>query len=178
MEYKSLVKTVGLALLSLNFLAPSQGLAEELAPASPAATDQGAAMQTKVNSTALSGKTFLEENKTKPGIITLPDGLQYKVITDGKGVRPKDDDLVTVQYVGTLIDGTEFDSSYKRGEPATFPVNGVIPGWTEALQKMKVGSTWMLYIPAELAYGEQGAPPVIGANQTLIFKVELLAIAK
>ncbi len=122
------------------------------------------------------GELFLEKNKAKPGVITLPDGLQYKILKEGQGERPADTDMVTVNYVGTLIDGTEFDSSYKRGQPATFPVNGVIPGWTEALKLMKVGSTWKLYIPAALAYGEQGAPPAIGPNQTLIFKVQLLSV--
>jgi FKBP-type peptidyl-prolyl cis-trans isomerase FklB len=124
------------------------------------------------------GEAFLAANRTQPGVITLPDGLQYKVIKEGAGPTPTAQDTVTVNYTGTLIDGTEFDSSYKRGEPATFPVSGVIAGWTEALQLMKVGSTWMLYVPAPLAYGPAGAPPVIGPNQTLVFKVELLAIKK
>lgn len=121
-------------------------------------------------------QAFLIQNKKKTGIVTLSDGLQYKILTKGNGPKPKETDSVTVNYAGTLINGTEFDSSYKRGTPATFPVNGVIPGWTEALQLMPVGSTWMLYIPAKLAYGERGAPPVIGQNKTLIFKVELLHI--
>ena len=124
----------------------------------------------------LTGEAFLAANKTKPGVVTLSDGLQYKVIVAGKGPKPKDNDTVTVHYQGKLIDGSEFDSSYKRGEPATFPVLGVIPGWTEALKLMPVGSTWELYIPSSLAYGEQGAPPVIGPNQTLIFTVQLLKI--
>lgn len=124
------------------------------------------------------GAAFLATNKTKPGVVTLPDGLQYKIITEGKGPKPSDMDTVVVDYEGKLIDGTEFDSSYKRGEPATFPVSGVIPGWTEALKLMRAGSTWELYIPANLAYGEQGAPPVIGPNQTLIFKVHLIEVKK
>jgi FKBP-type peptidyl-prolyl cis-trans isomerase FklB len=124
------------------------------------------------------GETFLAANKTKQGVITLPSGLQYKILTAGTGPKPLKSDTVTVNYAGTLIDGTEFDSSYKRGEPATFPVGGVISGWTEALQLMPVGSTWELYIPANLAYGENGAPPAIGANETLIFKVELLNTKK
>lgn len=124
------------------------------------------------------GEAFLASNKKKAGVVTLADGLQYKVITSGTGEKPTDTDLVTVDYAGTLIDGTEFDSSYKRGEPATFPVAGVIPGWTEALKLMKVGSTWELYIPAQLAYGTEGAPPVIGPNETLIFKVKLISINK
>ncbi|HVY53454.1 MAG TPA: FKBP-type peptidyl-prolyl cis-trans isomerase [Gammaproteobacteria bacterium] len=124
------------------------------------------------------GETFLMQNKNQPGVVTLPDGLQYKVITQGTGPKPTASDVVTVNYSGTLVNGTEFDSSYKRGEPSTFPVSGVIPGWTEALKMMNTGSTWMLYIPASLAYGDQGVPPVIGPNETLIFKVELIDIAK
>ena len=124
------------------------------------------------------GGNFLQQNKSKPGVVTLADGLQYKIIEKGHGKKPTLNDTVTVDYEGKLVDGTEFDSSYKRGQPATFPVNGVIPGWTEALQLMPVGSTWELYIPAELAYGEQGAPPQIGPNQTLIFKVKLISIEK
>jgi FKBP-type peptidyl-prolyl cis-trans isomerase FklB len=102
------------------------------------------------------GAAFLASNKSKEGVVTLPSGLQYKVLAEGKGKTPKADDTVTVQYRGTLIDGTEFDSSYKRGQPATFPVNGVIKGWTEALQLMKEGSKWQLFIPGDLAYGERG----------------------
>lgn len=126
----------------------------------------------------MSGDAFLAANKAKPGVITLPDGLQYKVITEGKGAKPTLNDTVTVHYSGTLVDGKEFDSSYKRGEPATFPVSGVIAGWTEALQLMPAGSTWELFIPASLAYGDQGAPPVIGPNETLIFKVQLISVKK
>lgn len=121
---------------------------------------------------------FLMENQTKPGVVTLPSGLQYKIITEGSGAQPTDTDTVTVDYRGTLPDGSEFDSSYKRGRPASFPVKGVIRGWTEALKLMKVGSVWELYIPANLAYGERGSPPVIGPNQTLIFTVDLIAIKK
>ncbi len=123
------------------------------------------------------GEAFLAKNKTKEGVKTLPSGLQYKVITQGKGKTPKASDTVTVQYRGTLIDGTEFDSSYKRGQPATFPVSGVIKGWTEALQLMKEGSKWQLVIPSDLAYGAsgtQGGP--IGPNAVLIFEVELVSI--
>jgi FKBP-type peptidyl-prolyl cis-trans isomerase FklB len=124
------------------------------------------------------GETFLTENKQKPGVVTLPSGLQYKVITEGKGEQPTASDTVTVNYSGKLINGTEFDSSFKRGEPATFPVGGVIRGWTEALKLMKVGATWELYIPAALAYGARGVPPIIGPNQVLIFTVDLLGIKK
>ncbi len=122
------------------------------------------------------GEAFLAENKKKEGVKTLASGLQYKVIKEGTGKAPKATDKVSTHYQGTLIDGTEFDSSYKRGEPATFPVNGVIPGWTEALQLMKVGSKWQLFVPSKLAYGEKGAGPLIGPNAVLIFTVELLAI--
>lgn len=124
------------------------------------------------------GEAFLAANKNKPGVVTLPDGLQYKVLVKGSGPSPTANDTVTVDYAGTLVDGTEFDSSYKRGQPATFPVSGVIAGWTEALQLMRVGATWELYIPASLAYGQDGAPPVIGPNETLIFKVKLISINK
>jgi FKBP-type peptidyl-prolyl cis-trans isomerase FklB len=121
-------------------------------------------------------KAFLEENKKKEGIKTLPSGLQYKVLVEGSGKIPKADDKVTVQYRGTLIDGTEFDSSHKRGQPATFQVKGVIKGWSEALQLMKEGSKWQLFIPPELGYGERGQPPLVLPNSALIFEVELLAI--
>jgi len=122
------------------------------------------------------GETFLKANKSKPGVITLADGLQYEVITKGTGAMPTASDTVSVNYRGTLIDGTEFDSSYKRGQPAQFEVDHVIPGWTEALQKMPIGSKWKLYIPSDLAYGERGSPPTIQPNSTLIFEVELLSV--
>ncbi|MDC4225358.1 MAG: FKBP-type peptidyl-prolyl cis-trans isomerase [Candidatus Manganitrophus sp.] len=122
------------------------------------------------------GNAFLAENKKKKGVVTLPSGLQYKIITAGTGKKPKATDTVKTNYKGTLIDGTEFDSSYKRGEPASFPVEGVIPGWTEALQLMPVGSKWQLVVPPSLAYGPRGAGQAIGPNATLIFEVELLAI--
>lgn len=134
--------------------------------------------QSSAEKNMLAGESFLTQNKTKPGVITLPDGLQYKVIIEGKGIKPTANDTVTVQYAGRLIDGTEFDSSYKRGEPATFPVSGVIPGWVEALQLMKSGSTWEIYVPSKLAYGDQGVPPTIGPNETLIFKVQLISVKK
>ena len=119
---------------------------------------------------------FLMENKAKEGVKTLPSGLQYKVIKDGEGKTPKLTDTVVTHYRGTLLDGTEFDSSYKRNEPAEFPVNRVIKGWTEALQLMKEGSKWMLYIPPNLAYGERGAGRAIGPNETLVFEIELLKV--
>jgi FKBP-type peptidyl-prolyl cis-trans isomerase FklB len=120
-------------------------------------------------------KTFLAENGKKEGIKTLPSGLEYKVVTEGSGKMPKETDTVIVHYKGTLIDGTEFDSSYKRNQPATFQVKGVIKGWTEALQLMKAGSKWQLFIPPDLGYGERGAGPV-PPNSALIFEVELLSI--
>ena len=122
------------------------------------------------------GEAFLAANKNKEGVVTLPSGLQYKILKAGTGPKPSATDSVVCNYRGTLINGTEFDSSYKRGEPLTFPVNGVIKGWTEALQLMPVGSKWQLFIPAELAYGERGAGADIGPNATLIFEVELLSI--
>jgi FKBP-type peptidyl-prolyl cis-trans isomerase FklB len=122
------------------------------------------------------GEEFLAANKAKDGVITLPSGLQYKVLTEGTGPKPAATDSVVCNYRGTLINGTEFDSSYKRGQPATFPVSGVIKGWTEALQLMTVGSKWQLFVPAELAYGERGGGPVIGPGATLIFEVELISI--
>lgn len=122
------------------------------------------------------GEEFLAKNKNNKGVTSLPSGLQYRVIKEGTGKIPKLNDTVTVHYKGTLIDGTEFDSSYKRGEPAKFPVSGVIKGWTEALQLMKVGSKWELFIPSNLAYAERGAGNSIGPNAVLIFNVELLSI--
>jgi len=122
------------------------------------------------------GEAFLAENKKKEGIKTLASGLQYKVIEEGKGKTPKAGDTVTVNYRGTLIDGTEFDSSSKRGQPATFPVSGVIKGWTEALQLMKEGAKWQLFIPSDLAYADKGAGGMIGPNAVLIFDVELISV--
>lgn len=122
------------------------------------------------------GKKFLEENKKNEGVVALESGLQYKIITEGTGPKPKATDKVLCHYKGTLIDGTVFDSSYDRGEPISFPLNGVISGWTEALQLMGTGSKWILYIPSDMAYGERGAGGVIGPNETLIFEVELISI--
>ena len=122
------------------------------------------------------GQEFLAANKSKGGIVTLPSGLQYKILQAGTGPKPTAADSVVCNYRGTLINGTEFDSSYKRGQPATFPVSGVIKGWTEALQLMPVGSKWQLFVPADLAYGARGAGPGIGPNSTLIFEVELISI--
>jgi FKBP-type peptidyl-prolyl cis-trans isomerase len=124
------------------------------------------------------GDAFLAANKTKEGVKTTASGLQYKVINEGSGRQPKLEDQVTVHYKGTLIDGTEFDSSIKRGQPATFPVNGVIPGWQEAIPLMKEGAKWELYVPSELAYGPRGAGEQIRPNSVLIFEVELLSIGQ
>ena len=122
------------------------------------------------------GQAFLEENKNQDGVMVTESGLQYQVLTEGDGPKPTAEDTVRVDYVGTLIDGTEFDSSIKRGEPAVFGVGQVIPGWSEALQLMGVGSKYRVVIPSELAYGETGAPPVIEPNSVLIFEIDLLAI--
>jgi FKBP-type peptidyl-prolyl cis-trans isomerase FklB len=132
-------------------------------------------MQAQAETNKKEGEAFLAGNKSKDGVVTLPDGLQYKILQAGTGPKPTTTDSVTVNYRGTLVNGTEFDSSYKRGQPATFPVTGVIKGWTEALQLMPVGSKWQLFIPSDLAYGER-APGDIGPNSTLIFEVELLKI--
>ena len=122
------------------------------------------------------GDAFLAANKAKEGVVSLPDGLEYKILTAGTGPKPAATDSVVCNYRGTLIDGTEFDSSYKRGQPATFGVSQVIKGWTEALQLMPVGSKWQLFIPGEMAYGARGSGAGIGPNATLIFEVELLSI--
>lgn len=136
----------------------------------------GGLQKAKLEKNIKEGQKFLEDNKKKPGVTTLPSGLQYMVIKDGSGPIPKETDKVTTHYHGTLLDGTVFDSSVDRGQPATFPVNGVIKGWVEALQLMKVGSKWKLFVPSELAYGERGAGGAIGPNATLIFDVELISI--
>lgn len=122
------------------------------------------------------GQAFLKENASKPGVHTTPSGLQYKVITEGHGKSPKSTDTVLVHYKGTTIDGTEFDSSYKRNEPISFPLNGVIPGWTEGVQLMKEGGKVQLFIPSNLAYGSRGAGGVIAPDSTLIFDIELLKV--
>jgi len=131
--------------------------------------------QAEANTNKDAGAKFLEANKSKEGIKTTASGLQYKVLSEGKGKSPKATDTVKVHYKGTLIDGTQFDSSYDRNEPAEFPVNGVIKGWTEALQLMKAGSKWQLFIPSDLAYGPRGRPS-IPPNSVLIFEVELLDV--
>lgn len=138
--------------------------------------DAQAKMQKAAQANVAKGKKFLADNAKKEGVKTTKSGLQYKVIKSGSGKTPKLDDRVTTHYRGTLIDGTEFDSSYKRNQPATFPVNGVIGGWTEALQLMKEGDKWQLFIPSDLAYGERGSGPDIGPNEVLIFDIELLKV--
>lgn len=133
-------------------------------------------MTQKISAVKEKGQKFLEENKKRAGVVTLPDGMQYEIVTKGTGPIPKATDTVKANYIGTLIDGYEFDNSYKRGEPLTIPVSGVIRGWTEALQMMPVGSTWKLYIPSDLAYGDRGAGGAIPGGSTLIFTIELLDI--
>ncbi len=124
------------------------------------------------------GKAFMEKNKAKKGVTTLPDGLQYEVLRDGTGAQPTADSTVKVHYTGTLIDGREFDSSKRAGKPVSFPVNGVIEGWSKILPLMKVGARWLVTIPPELAYGVNGSGAVIGPNETLVFEIELLDIVK
>ena len=150
---------------------------------SKSASNNAAAPETKKTATfsvadanRKAGEEFLAENAKRAEVVTTPTGLQYEVLTEGNGVQPTTDDMVTVHYTGKLIDGTVFDSSVERGEPATFGVTQVIPGWVEALQLMKKGSNWRLYIPSDLAYGQRGAGGVIGPNSTLIFDVELLDV--
>lgn len=130
----------------------------------------------KVSAVKEESKKFLEENKKRPGVVTLPDGLQYEIITKGTGPVPTAKDTVSANYIGTLMNGEEFDNSYKRGQPLTIPVSGVIRGWTEALQLMPVGSKWKLFIPSDLAYGDRGAGGAIPGGAALIFEIELLNI--
>ena len=174
----------------------ARGLRDALSGAKPLLTDQDAqaaliALQQEVRkkqeaqravameANKKEGEAYLAANKAKDGVVTLPSGLQYKILKEGSGPKPTAGDTVVCNYKGTLIDGTEFDSSYKRGQPATFAVGQVIKGWTEALQLMPVGSKWQLFVPAEMAYGERGAGQGsnIGPNATLVFEVDLLSIA-
>jgi FKBP-type peptidyl-prolyl cis-trans isomerase FklB len=167
----------------------AQGIKDALAGGTPRLTPEEAQaalnevqtelrqkQQAKMEANKKEGEAFLAANKTKEGVVTLPSGLQYKILHAGTGPKPAASDSVVCNYRGTLIDGTEFDSSYKRGQPATFPVGGVIKGWTEALQLMPVGSKWQLFVPSDLAYGPRGAGANIGPNSTLIFEVELVSI--
>lgn len=139
---------------------------------------QQEAIKAETEKNKKAGADYLAANGKKEGVKSLPSGLQYKVIKEGTGATPKAADTVTIHYRGTLIDGTEFDSSHKSGQPLTYPVSKFIKGWTEALQLMKVGSKWQLAIPAELAYGESGSPPVIPPNATLLFDIELLGVGQ
>jgi FKBP-type peptidyl-prolyl cis-trans isomerase len=177
------LKDAGFTDLDLTQLA--KGLADIFSSAKPAIAPEDAqtairsyhrAMMTKAaDDNKQQGEAYLAANKAKEGVKTLESGLQYKVLKSGTGATPKATDMVTTHYKGTLIDGTQFDSSYDRGEPAMFPVNGVIKGWTEALQRMKVGDKWQLVIPSDLAYGPDGRPG-IPPNAVLVFEVELLSI--
>lgn len=145
-------------------------------------SEVGAKQQAKAHEEGIAarkeGQDFLAANKGKEGVVTLPSGLQYKILKEGVGPKPTANDTVSCNYRGTLLNGKEFDSSYKRGEPTSFPVNGVIKGWTEALQLMPVGSKWQLFIPADMAYGDRGAGGDIGPGETLIFEVELVSIGE
>lgn len=152
----------------------AKGIIRDYFTALEAKQQEAAQKMGEVNAAA--GRAFLEENGKRAEVKTTSSGLQYEVVAEGDGAQPKPGDMVTVHYTGRLIDGTVFDSSEERGEPATFGVTQVIPGWVEALQMMKTGSTWRLYIPSELAYGPQGAGGAIGPNQTLIFDVTLLGV--
>jgi len=165
-----ILTAISIAILS------SQAFAADNVDISPATAQ--AVAQPPLDKAGQAGQAFLAANKAKPGVVTLPDGLQYKVLTPGAGPKPDESDIVTVQYEGKLIDGTVFDSSAAHGGTAEFPLGQVIAGWTEALKLMQKGSVWELYIPSDLAYGANGAPPSIGPNETLIFKVTLMDFKK
>lgn len=167
MQIRSLKRLVLLSCVALPLLVA--GAAIEAAAAGAEQNEEAAENKAK-------GEAFLAENGAREGVDTTESGLQYEILEAGSGPKPSATDTVTVHYRGTLLDGTQFDSSYERGPPATFPLNRVISGWTEGLQLMPVGSTWKLYIPSELAYGDRGAPPSIGPGETLIFEVKLLDI--
>ena len=156
--------------------AAMQQLQEQLGDASGEKNDDNDLDPTTMANNKAEGETFLAENAQKAGVTTLPSGLQYEIITEGSGKKPTLKSSVTTHYHGTLPNGTVFDSSYQRGQPATFPVNGVIAGWTEALQLMPEGSKWRLYIPSDLAYGKRGAGRDIGPDAALVFDVELLKV--
>jgi FKBP-type peptidyl-prolyl cis-trans isomerase FklB len=170
--------------IALNFDSLMAGLKDTIAGVKPKYDQQTCLLalqqlsQQRVNKMVDRNKQYLEENKLDSEVKVTSSGLQYKVLKQGTGDTPKASDTVSTHYRGSLIDGTEFDSSYSRGQPATFPVGGVIPGWTEALQLMKVGDKWQLVIPSKLAYGARGAGDLIGPHSTLIFEIELLGIEK
>jgi FKBP-type peptidyl-prolyl cis-trans isomerase FklB len=158
-------------------LLTEQEIQETMAAFQKEATAKQAELAKKLGEkNKIEGEAFLAKNKEKEGVKTLPSGLQVLVIKSGTGRKPNINDSVTTHYRGTLIDGTEFDSSYRRGQPVTFPVSGVIAGWTEALQLMEEGAKWQLFIPPNLAYGERGTGGVIGPNATLIFEIELISV--
>jgi FKBP-type peptidyl-prolyl cis-trans isomerase FklB len=184
LEFGSMLKTQGLD--SVRTAALVKALQDALNNGTPLITKEQGNMSVteylqqlkaeKMQKNKVAGEQFLAENKTKPGIVTLPSGLQYQIITEGTGPKPTINSKVKTHYHGTLIDGTVFDSSVERGQPISFPVSGVIKGWTEALQLMPVGSKWKLFIPSDLAYGERQAGPKIGPGSALVFDVELIAI--
>ena len=186
LEFGNMLKMQGLDSIKTDILA--KALKEAVSGSTPLITKEQGNMSVsdylqqikaeKMQKNKAAGEQFLAENKTKPGVVTLPSGLQYQIITEGTGPKPTINDKVKTHYHGTLIDGTVFDSSVERGQPISFPVSGVIKGWTEALQLMPVGSKWKLFIPSELAYGDRQAGPKIGPNSTLVFEVELIAIEK
>lgn len=165
MNFKSMT-AIGIAIFCTNVYAESTMPSTQGKPG----------MSQSLEKNKQEGEAFLTANKTKPGVITLADGLQYKIIKPGTGPKPAQNSTVSVEYTGTFIDGKEFDSSKSHGGPASFGVGQVISGWTEALKLMPAGSIWELYIPSDLAYGDQGAPPTIGPGQTLIFTVKLLDV--
>jgi len=165
------------AVLAISALLAACGPGSSSASDAPAATNPTSQQDPGADALA-AGNKFLSDNSKKPGIKTTASGLQYEVLREGSGPHPLATDQVTVNYRGTLINGTEFDSSYARHQPATFPLNGVIPGWTEGLQLMTPGSKYRFYIPSQLGYGAQGAGGSIGPNEALIFDVELLSINK
>ncbi|ACU59440.1 FKBP-type peptidyl-prolyl cis-trans isomerase [Chitinophaga pinensis] len=186
LEFGSMLKMQGLDSVKTEVL--SKALTDAMNNGTPLITKEQGNMSVsdylqqlkaeKMQKNKVAGEQFLAENKTKPGVVALPSGLQYQVITEGTGPKPGLNDKVKTHYHGTLIDGTVFDSSVERGQPISFPVSGVIKGWTEALQLMPVGSKWKLFIPSDLAYGERQAGPKIGPNSALVFEVELIAIEK
>ena len=172
----SVACVASLAMTAMLSSCSNKEKAAEEAAATEAAEVQQSAPLSAADANAKAGQEFLAENGKRAEVNTTPSGLQYEILTEGTGAQPKADDQVVVHYTGKLIDGTVFDSSVDRGEPATFGVTQVIPGWVEALQMMKAGSTWRLYIPSDLAYGPRGAGGVIGPNETLIFDVTLLDV--
>lgn len=174
-----LITAISIGILSINAYADiAQDQTKQNTSTATVLADSSASGATQAMTAKQKGEMFLKANKVKPGVVSLPSGLQYKIIKPATGEKPSKDDTVTVEYSGKLIDGTEFDSSSKHGGSVSFPVGQVIPGWVEALQLMPVGSTWELYIPSDLAYGDQGAGPMIGPGETLIFTIHLIGNKK